>query len=80
MNYKDEESLVLFSGGQDSTTCLYCAKRKFKNVHALCIFYGQKHFLEIETARNIAKEEAGVSFQLIYAAIISSLALNSLTN
>ena len=36
IDYSNEEALVLFSGGQDSTTCLYWAKQQFKKIHALC--------------------------------------------
>lgn len=78
-NYKNEDALVLFSGGQDSTTCLYWAKQTFRSVHALCFSYGQRHSLEVDVARVIAKE-AGVSFQLLDASIISQLAPNSLTD
>lgn len=78
-NYKNEEAIVLFSGGQDSTTCLYWAKQTFKKVHALCFAYGQRHSLEVDIARNIA-EKAGVSFQLLDASIISQLAPSSLTD
>lgn len=52
--YKKEDALVLFSGGQDSTTCLFWAKKYFKNVHALCFSYGQRHIQEVENARRIA--------------------------
>ena len=38
-----EAALVVFSGGQDSTTCLFWAKRNFKKVYALSFLYGQKH-------------------------------------
>ena len=34
-------ALVVFSGGQDSTTCLFWAKREFKKVVALSFLYGQ---------------------------------------
>lgn len=48
------KALVLFSGGQDSTTCLFWAKREFKEVVALNIAYGQRHFIEITSASQIA--------------------------
>lgn len=38
-----EAALVVFSGGQDSTTCLFWAKKHFKKVYALSFVYGQKH-------------------------------------
>ena len=49
-------ALVVFSGGQDSTTCLYWAIRKFgrKNVVALTFDYGHRHRVEIRSARRIA--------------------------
>ena len=72
-------ALVLFSGGQDSTTCLYWAINRFKNVRTLCFTYGQRHSNEVEVARQLA-EEAKVEFQVLDASIISQLADNSLTN
>ena len=48
-------ALVLLSGGQDSTTCLYWAKRRFAKVVALGFDYGQKHSIELEQAEQIAK-------------------------
>lgn len=52
----NDDVLVLFSGGQDSTTCLYWAKRKFRNVYALSFIYGQKHQKEVEVAKKIANK------------------------
>ena len=51
------KALVLFRGGLDSTTCLAMAVEKYKseNVTALCVFYGQKHKKEIESAEKIAE-------------------------
>ncbi len=49
-----DKCLILFSGGQDSTTCLYWAKRRFEQVHVLNIDYGQRHAIEIESAKKIA--------------------------
>ena len=47
----DDKVLVTFSGGQDSTTCLFWAKREFKEVYAVSYRYGQKHEKEVEMAR-----------------------------
>jgi len=49
------KAIVLFSGGQDSTTCLYWALNEFKEVLALNIQYGQKHQAEINAAYAISK-------------------------
>jgi 7-cyano-7-deazaguanine synthase len=75
----NSSALVLFSGGQDSTTCLYWAISRFNEVRALCFDYGQRHSNEIEVARRIAAE-ANVPFQALDASIISQLSDNSLTN
>lgn len=77
--YNEESALVLFSGGQDSTTCLYWALKNFGAVRTLCFTYGQRHSKEIEVAQALA-EKAGVPFQLLDASIISQLSVNSLTN
>lgn len=74
-----QTALVVFSGGQDSTTCLFWAKKHFERVHALCFFYGQKHREEVEIARKIA-EDAGVPFEVKDVSFIGSLAHNSLTD
>ena len=84
MNYylssvNSDSALVLFSGGQDSTTCLYWAIKHFNEVRTLCFTYGQRHSKEVEVARQLA-EEANVPFQVLDASIISQLADNSLTN
>ena len=51
------KTLVLFSGGVDSTTCLGLAVKKYgaENVIALSIYYGQKHDKEIQSAKKIAE-------------------------
>lgn len=71
--------LVVFSGGQDSTTCLYWAKKHFKEVYALSFIYGQKHVKEVELARELARK-AGVSFDVMDVSFISHLGKNSLTD
>ncbi|MBM3983050.1 MAG: 7-cyano-7-deazaguanine synthase QueC [Planctomycetes bacterium] len=47
-------AVVLLSGGQDSTTCLFWAVTMFDSVRALSIVYGQRHKAEVDAAREIA--------------------------
>ena len=54
-------ALVLFSGGQDSTTCLFWALHHAEHVEAVAFDYGQRHAVEIGQARQIAAA-AGVPF------------------
>lgn len=57
-------AVVLLSGGQDSTTSLYWAIARYTNVFALIIDYGQKHKIEIESAKKIA-EMAGIEYMVL---------------
>jgi 7-cyano-7-deazaguanine synthase len=50
-----KSALVVFSGGQDSTTCLGWAKSRFEYIQSVTFDYGQKHRVEIEQAKKIAK-------------------------
>lgn len=75
----NEKALVVFSGGQDSTTCLFWAKKQFREVHALSFIYGQKHVKEVELARAIAAK-AGVHFDVMDVSFIGRLGHNSLTD
>jgi len=72
-------ALVLFSGGQDSTVCLFWALKRFDRVETVCFRYGQRHVSEIEAAQAIAAT-AGVSFRIIDASLIAGLSRNSLTD
>src|SRR3981189_2347277 len=44
---QSEPALVLFSGGQDSTTCLAWALQRFARVEMLGFSYGQRHAIEL---------------------------------
>jgi len=48
--------VVVFSGGQDSTTCLFWAKENFQKVIALTFDYGQRHRIELESAKLICSK------------------------
>ena len=74
-----DKALVVFSGGQDSTTCLFWAKRHFKEVVALSFIYGQQHVKEVDLAREIAAE-AGVEWACLDVSFIAGLGRNSLTD
>ncbi|MGB5823820.1 MAG: 7-cyano-7-deazaguanine synthase QueC [Proteocatella sp.] len=73
-----EKAVVVFSGGQDSTTCLFWAMKKFKEVIAVSFDYNQKHKLELECAEDICKKN-GIEFHVLDMALLNQLAPNSLT-
>ena len=43
-----DRALILFSGGQDSTTCLAWALERFDHVETLAFAYGQRHAVELD--------------------------------
>jgi 7-cyano-7-deazaguanine synthase len=44
----DDKALVLFSGGQDSATCLAWALARFEHVETIGFDYGQRHRIELD--------------------------------
>jgi 7-cyano-7-deazaguanine synthase len=75
---KHEKAVVVFSGGQDSTTCLFWALKQFKEVVAVTFNYNQRHSLEIEVAKTIA-EELNVQHHVLDMSLLNQLAPNALT-
>ena len=73
-----EKALVVFSGGQDSTTCLFYAKKHFKEVELVTFNYGQRHDKEIEVAKKIAKEQ-NLKHHILDMSLLSQLTPNALT-
>ena len=47
-NFEQDTALVLFSGGQDSATCLAWALSRFARVETLGFHYGQRHAIELD--------------------------------
>ena len=75
------EALVVLSGGQDSTTCLYWALDKFGSnaVAAITFDYGQRHRVELGCAARVA-EFAGVSHKVMPIDTFAALGGNALTD
>ncbi|MFO1434622.1 MAG: 7-cyano-7-deazaguanine synthase QueC [Candidatus Competibacteraceae bacterium] len=74
-------SLVILSGGQDSTTCLYWALARFgrDNVTAVTFDYGQRHRIELDCAAKVAAL-AGVSQAVLPIDTFAALGGNALTD
>lgn len=83
-----KKALVIFSGGQDSTTCLYWAMEKFEQVEAITFHYGQKHVVELNCAKGICIREnikqtlVDISFlrTLVDSALISDGDVNQIND
>ena len=75
------QALVVFSGGQDSTTCLFQALQQYgaENVQAITFAYGQRHGIELERAASIAKE-LGIRQTVLDLSLITSITHNALTD
>lgn len=78
---KTPKALVVLSGGQDSTTCLYWALREFgaANVETVTFDYGQRHRVELDCARKIA-QLAGVRQTVLPIDTFAAIGGNALTD
>ncbi len=74
-----KSAVVVFSGGLDSTTALYWAKKEFEKVYAITFFYGQRHDIEVEMATVTAKN-AGVEEHKIFEVDLSQFGGSALTD
>ena len=75
----DDKALVLFSGGQDSTTCLFWAIRQFEKVMAVGFDYGQRHQTELAASAGIAAG-AGIPFRVFKIDTLTTVSKNALTD
>lgn len=74
-----KKAVVLLSGGLDSTTALYLAKKEGFEVYAISFDYGQKHDKELECAKTIA-EEAGVADYIVVKTNMNTWCGSALTD
>ena len=74
-----QKALVIFSGGQDSTTCLIQAIHTYgrDNVEAVTFQYGQRHAIELERARWIA-EDLGIRQTVLDLSLMQQITHNAL--
>lgn len=56
MTQRSNSAMVLFSGGQDSTTCLAWALERFERIETIGFDYGQRHLVELECRASIRDE------------------------
>ncbi|KLV05275.1 7-cyano-7-deazaguanine synthase QueC [Photobacterium ganghwense] len=73
------KAVVVFSGGQDSTTCLIQAMAQYDEVHCLTFDYGQRHKLEIEVAESVCRELGVTAHKVMDVGLLNELAISSLT-
>ncbi|MFB5661314.1 7-cyano-7-deazaguanine synthase QueC [Alteribacillus sp. HJP-4] len=78
MSFSGEKAVVVFSGGQDSTTCLFWALKRFEEVIAVTFHYGQRHADEVDVAASIATE-LEVEHHVLDMGLLNQLAPNALT-
>ncbi|MFC0309724.1 7-cyano-7-deazaguanine synthase QueC [Gallibacterium trehalosifermentans] len=76
---QNKKAVVIFSGGQDSTTCLLQALHTYGkgNVDVITFKYGQRHHIELEKAQWIAND-LGVKQTIIDTSVITSITHNAL--
>ena len=81
MKADNSRALVVLSGGQDSTTCLYWAIDRFgaANIDTLTFDYGQRHRIELECAQRVAAH-AGVSNTILPIDTFAALGGDALTD
>lgn len=73
------KAIVIFSGGQDSTTCLYWTKNRHEEVECISFNYGQKHSIELDCAKKICELE-GIKQTIIDISFLDTIVKSALTS
>ncbi|SEB13834.1 7-cyano-7-deazaguanine synthase [Thalassobacillus cyri] len=76
---ENNKAVVVFSGGQDSTTCLFWALERFDEVEAVTFHYNQRHEEEVEVAKAIT-DRLNVNHRVLDMSLLSQLSPNALTH
>lgn len=79
MNEVRKKAVIVFSGGQDSTTCLIHALPLYDEIHCITFDYGQRHRAEIEVARQLCKKLGVTAHKVLDTSLLNELAVSSLT-
>ncbi|WP_223466290.1 MULTISPECIES: 7-cyano-7-deazaguanine synthase QueC [Pseudomonas] len=74
-----KKAVIVFSGGQDSTTCLIHALPKYDEIHCITFDYGQRHRAEIEVAQQLANRLGVTAHKVLDVSVLNELAISSLT-
>lgn len=74
-----KRAVVVFSGGQDSTTCLIQSLERYDEVHCITFDYGQRHRAEIDVACELAHKLGVRAHKILDARLLNELAVSSLT-
>ncbi len=61
MTIEKQSALVLFSGGQDSSTCLAWALSRYQRVETIGFDYGQRHAIELTMRPQLLQKMRGLS-------------------
>jgi len=75
---KNDKCVVVLSGGQDSTTCLFWAIKNFNYVEAIGFDYDQKHRLELRCAKEICDKQS-IKYTVLDLSLLNQLTINALT-
>jgi len=76
-SYKKKNALVLLSGGQDSTTSLFWAKKNFNKIFAISFYYKQRHSLELKYAEKITSK-LNIEHKILDISILGDLVISDL--
>jgi 7-cyano-7-deazaguanine synthase len=74
-----KKAVIVFSGGQDSTTCLIHALPLYDEIHCITFDYGQRHRAEIEVAQQLSKQLGVTVHKVLDTSLLNELAISSLT-